>query len=118
MSETMRVPARWTDDCQGKKDYDGHLVSLSTRYWPRGGGFPVLTPEREWQGNDARPEIRPSAKATIYLGSVDYEFYAAAYPLASREFEADAQEEVQRQVEAWVAEQYARIAKVLRREFV
>ena len=36
----MQPYAMWTDDCQGKKDYDGNMVSISTRYWPgpSGGG--------------------------------------------------------------------------------
>ena len=40
----MNVPAKWTDDCQGKKDYDGKILCLSTRYWPRGGGVTVHAP--------------------------------------------------------------------------
>lgn len=26
--------AAWTDDCQGKKNFDLNIVQLSTRYWP------------------------------------------------------------------------------------
>lgn len=32
----------WKPDCQGKWNYDCDLVSLSCRYWPRGGGFHTL----------------------------------------------------------------------------
>lgn len=112
-----RVPAEWTDDCQGKKDFDGKLVSLSTRYWPRGGGFSLFSRETGWQDNDARPEIKPSAHATIYLGSTSDGFYDDAVKLADAEFEGETQEEVQRAVEAWAAEQFARIGSALRREF-
>ena len=38
----FKLVARWTDDCQGKKDFDGRLLSYSTRYWPasyRGSGI-------------------------------------------------------------------------------
>jgi hypothetical protein len=111
----LSVPAKWTDDCQGKKDYDGDLVTLSVRYWPRGGGFHVLdTGKGTFEGNEARPQIRPSAHATIYLGSTADEFYDNAVELAKREFDGDTQEEVQRAVEAWALEQYQRIAAALR----
>lgn len=113
----LTVPAMWTDDCQGKKDYDGKLVSLSTRYWPRGGGFATFSREAGWEDNAARPDIRPSAHATIYLGSTANDFYENAEQLIDREFEGDTQEEVQRAVEAWAAEQFQRIALALRREF-
>ena len=117
--DTMTVPARWTDDCQGKKDYDGHLVTLSTRYWPRGGGFHILGGEfRELTSSaDAFPGTPPSAKATIYLGSTDDDYYDDAELLIEQEFEAETQEEVQHAVEVWAHEQYARIAAALRREF-
>lgn len=115
--QQMRVPAEWTDDCGGKKDFDGELVTLSTRYWPRGGGFFVLTPDREWQGNEARPQIKLSARATIYLGSTRNEFYEEAVELADAKFEGETQAEVQRAVEVWAAEQFARIGTALRREF-
>lgn len=117
MSDSRKVPAQWTDDCQGKKDYDGHLVSLSTRYWPRGGGFLLLRADGGIEDNDARPEVRPSANATVYLGSTEDDYLDDAVVLAKQDFEADTQEEVQRQVEEWAAKQYGRIAEALLREF-
>lgn len=123
MSETtLKVPAKWTDDCQGKKDFDGDLVTLSTRYWPRGGGFTILLHDgragvTEFQENDTRPEIRPSAHSSIYIGSRANEYYDESEQLIEAEFAADTQEEVQRQVEEWAAQQFARIADALRREF-
>lgn len=106
----MKVPAIWTDDCQGKKDFDGTLIHISTRYWPRGGGFYVLTPERRWEGNEARPEIHPSAHSTIYLRRADGEDVV----LAEEWFEGTTQEEVQRTVEAWAQREYeAMVAKVM-----
>ena len=40
MSEDKTTPwtTNWTDDCQGKKDYDATLVSLSCRTYPNGYG--------------------------------------------------------------------------------
>jgi hypothetical protein len=110
------VPAAWDDDCQGKKDYDGRLVSLSTRYWPRGGGWWMLEPGKGLNENPT-PDVKPSAHATIYLGSCANDFYDDAVPLAEAKFEDDTQEAVQRAVEAWAKEQYTRIGAALAREF-
>ncbi|MEY4299492.1 MAG: hypothetical protein RIR25_728 [Verrucomicrobiota bacterium] len=34
-SESTFIPyAMWTPDCSGKQDFDGPLLSVSTRYWP------------------------------------------------------------------------------------
>lgn len=32
--ESFKPAAAWTDDCQGKKDYDGRLIDISCRYYP------------------------------------------------------------------------------------
>lgn len=109
----MLIPAEWTDDCQGKKDYDGELVSISTRYWPRGGGYfavknypgqPIQTEQ-----NEDRPEIKPSAHSAILLQSKDEEDFT----LIEKAFEAETQEEVQRQVEEWTQEQYHMLVRQL-----
>lgn len=118
--KTMRVPAEWTDDCQGKKDYDGELVSLSTRYWPRGGSHAVIQPGVGVVSDTHSPErqhIRPHASASIYLGSTANAWYDKAVLLAECDFEAETQVDVQLAVEKWAAEQFARIEKVLRAEF-
>lgn len=113
----MNVPAEWTPDCQGKQDFDGQLVTLSTRYWPRGGGVAVFSRAEGWQDNDARPNIRPSAHATIYLGSTRNEHYDDAVRLCDVRVDAETEAEVKARVEAWAAEQFARIGAALRREF-
>lgn len=115
-SSKLPVPAKWTPDCQGKQDFDGNLVTLSTRYWPRGGGFYVLS-GAGWQGDEARPEIRPSAHATIYLGSTDNDFYDDAVPLIEVALEGDTEDEVKARIEAWAAEQFSRVRRSLLREF-
>lgn len=118
MTDTaLKIPAKWTLDCQGKQDFDGTLVRLSTRYWPRGGGFTIM--ERvdghiRLEENDERPHIRPSAHATIYLGDTADEYYDDAQKLCDIEAEADTEAEVKAKIEAWVAEQYERIGNALR----
>lgn len=114
-----QVPARWTDDCQGKKDFDGELVRLSSRYWPRGGGFHTFSRQEGWQGNETRPEIKPSAKASIllYFGPTEEECEYDYETLIAQDFEADTEAEVKAQVEAWAQAQYDKIAATLRSAF-
>lgn len=75
----------WTDDCQGKKDYDGPLLSVSSRYWP---------PRYSSAGQH-------TAASSILWGN-PADDYAE---IARREFSADTLNDVKRLVEAWVAEQ-------------
>ena len=94
------VPAKWTDDCQGKKDFDGELVRLSTRYWPG-----------SYQANGW-----PSAKAELHLVLPDAmarEGWQNWRTLVSAKFEAPTQEEVQRKVEEWAIVQYRRVDSAL-----
>lgn len=111
----------WTDDCQGKKDYDPSIVSISTRYWPRGGGFLLFNSHTgEFQENDARPDIRPSATSSLvidYRQGEGEDAYVDHLDLAVAEFEADTEEEVKAQVEAWAQLQMDRAVAVLWKEF-
>jgi hypothetical protein len=107
-----KLRAEWTNDCQGKKDFDGEIVSLSTRYWPRGGGFGLMVRNEagvlEIENNDARPEIKPSAKSSILL---DGEC------VTSEEFDGETFEDVAAQVEAWAKEQHAKIVAAIENLF-
>lgn len=113
----MKLQAEWTDDCQGKKDYDGNILSISSRYWPRGGGFFAI----HFQGGRAvqieedsdRPDILPSARSSLLLRYDEDE----SIELASQDFEAETQEEVQRQVETWAQQQMDRVVEILRQHF-
>jgi hypothetical protein len=91
---------RWTDDCQGKKDFDGDIVLLSTRYWPRGGGYSAMDSTGNWQHNKDRPHIRPSARSAITVLGVEVAFF---------EVEADTEGMVKERVEAWARIQIERI---------
>jgi hypothetical protein len=120
----MKPAARWTPDCQGKWDYDGRLVSISTRYWPRGGGFHVYDPKQAERGlhpsYEDHPEIKPSACASIHIkcGEPDENGYNEDYAILSKkEFEADTEAEVKAQVEAWVKSEYLKIVNCLLREY-
>lgn len=103
----MDIEISWADDCQGKKDYDADLVRLSSRYWPRGGGFTEFNNGR-FVENEDRPEIKPSAVSHILLGDER---------LASADFEGETEDEVKAKVEAWAAEQVARVEAAIRSAF-
>lgn len=112
IDESRRAPRiEWTNDCQGKKNFDGSLVSVSTRYWPRGGGFSVLPPgEHEWQENDSRPHIRPAARV-----SIGFDFADDREELVKNYFEGESFEEVRDKVETWVEDHFRLIRIALRR---
>jgi hypothetical protein len=64
----MKPKIAWSPDCSGKQDYDGNILSVTTRYWPAGGGYHIFDTSRAAEGlrpsNDGSP---PSAKASIII---------------------------------------------------
>lgn len=72
----------WTDDCQGKKDYDGSLVRVTSRYWP--GNY--------------RKDGKLSAVSTIVFCGID---------MTEQQFTGETEAEVKRAVITWVGEQIA-----------
>lgn len=108
----MKPNAKWTDDCTGKKDYDGDVLSISTRYWPAGGGFYVLDSNGFRQNKDGS---KPRAKASLLFwhdGDEEYETI-----VESGYFEGDSFEEVKAQVEIWVQTQYDKTFAALKAAF-
>ena len=113
----LKPYAMWTNDCQGKQDYDGGLLSISTRYYPGpgGGGFMMF--------NSATGEMStkpygktPSAHSSIILrigpreehdGGGDYLVWRDA------DFEAATEAEVKGLVETWVTAQMADVVALL-----
>ena len=79
----------WQHDCQGKQDYDGRIVHVSTRYWPP---------------NYDR-SAQHTAHSAIIIGEDD--------PLVERHFSATAESDVKRQVEEWVVGQIKIIERIL-----
>lgn len=105
------LDAEWTDDCGGKKDYDGAIISISSRYWPRGGGFMLLDtskPDAKWEGGEKRPEIKPSAVSSLLLNRDNGDYTE----LARQEFEGDSEENVKAQVEKWAQERMDEVVKM------
>lgn len=110
----MKLTAEWTDDCQGKKDYDGNILSISTRYWPANGGFHIFDrdhPELGFRPNEIMG--KPSAKSSLVInyGEEDY------FTLAKAEFEADTEEAVKAAVEEWAQGQMDKAVAVLTAAF-
>ncbi len=107
----IKLDAKWTDDCQGKKDYDGCILSISTRYWPAGGGFTLIHNDAgKVTFQEGVEGVRPSAKSSLVIhdkGSVDW------IELATMEFEGDSFDEVAGQVVKWAQEQMDRATSAL-----
>ena len=110
----------WTDDCQGKKDYDGRLVSISCRYWPGPAGMEAFNTVSHHGGDVSFSNTpygkRPSANASIILnfgtplGPDDFDDYSK---WREKDFEADSEAVVKMLVENWVKEQMADLAMLL-----
>ncbi len=94
----LKIDAEWTNDCQGKKDYDGNIISISSRYWPS-----------NYQSNG-----KISAKSSLILRFSEYPEYIT---LVSKEFNGDTEAEVKHNVEIWAQEQYNKIVGILPKEF-
>lgn len=105
----------WIPDCHSKQDYDGTLVSLSCRMYPRGGGFiQVDTKTGEVKENSDRPTIPPEATVSILLGDPcggPYETLASAY------FVEETEEKVKALVERWSAGMIAKVEAAVRQAF-
>lgn len=113
----MIIPcAAWTPDCQGKQDYDGRLLSISTRYWPGpGGGGGMTFDTRTGKFGTAPYGPRPSAHAAIHLDHGEPDEYGYGEYTVWREahFDGDTEADVKQQVEQWVAEQVAAVWRLL-----
>lgn len=115
-ADVLTPCAQWTPDCQGKWDYDGRLIDISTRYWPRGGGFSEYNPATgRWIENQDRPDLRPAATASILLrhGEPGERGYGDYITLAEQEFSGETEAEVKAEVERWVATQFRAIAALV-----
>lgn len=112
--DPIRHDAKWTDDCSGKKDFDARVLSISTRYWPRGGGFLYVGGGKGVRPSiEDRPDIKPSAKASLMLLIAGDRYI----DIAEQYFEAETPEEVFAAVEVWATAQFNRAIAALSREF-
>lgn len=100
------VNAEWTDDCQGKRDYDGPVISISSRFYPgaaSGKGAMCFTLEGAKLTESVIPYgDRPSAVSAVVLNIGDQDCIA----LKEEKFEADTDAQVFAMVEAWAEQQH------------
>lgn len=109
----MKPAAEWTNDCCGKKDYDGKIVVVSTRYWPKGGSTMVFDSGHPELGLRAYDDGSPaSAHSSILLVGSGEELVLTEVQKTGAGFN-----EVSLAVEEWVQEQMNRIESALRMEF-
>lgn len=118
--DRLRPRAAWTPDCQGKQDFDGPIISVSTRYWPGpGGGGPMVVetrPGRTPKITEGTYGDSPSATSAIILrlgpkeehdGGGDYMIWR------EQDFRAPTEAEVKALVEDWVHEMMVDIMTAL-----
>ena len=117
--ENVKLNATWTADCCGKQDYDAPVLSISTRYWPRGGGLMVIhrLPDQpiKIEMDSERQEIKPSASCALMINYA--EDTGMDFVLAEKEFEAETEEEVKTKVEIWAQQQMDKAVAVLAKAF-
>ena len=117
MNDTITTTARWTPDCQGKWDFDGRFIVVSSRYYPQGGGFHIFDRVNGFRPSiETNPNLRPHAVSAIHLehGEADDNGHNADYLIITeKEFDGDTEAEVKARVETWVQEQVQVIADLL-----
>lgn len=86
----------WTHDCQGKMDYDGTLVYVTSRTYPR-----------FYHAGDG-----PHHGKTLATGSST--FMIGYTEVLSKEFHAETQEEVNAAITVWVREHLGKIEAAVR----
>jgi len=111
----MKLKIKWTGDCQGKKDYDGDIVAVSTRYWP--GTLTVFDTAHAEKGLHEIQGGKPSATCTIMLSNGYPHHNDETSDLIEKDFVGDTFEDVATQVEVWAQEQMNRVETALRAEF-
>ena len=94
-------PFAWTQDCQGKQDLDGELLSLSTRFWPlfHAGSDKVQA--------IASLQLRVRLEARMPCGGPKDPAWRSAW------FYGDTEDEVKRAVEKWARARLAEARRLL-----
>lgn len=113
----LKLDAQWTDDCCGKKDFDGDILSISTRYWPAGGGYMVLMngPDGKiFTESAAIDKSLPHAKSELILRHAKGE----AIVLTEIDIEGSSFEEVAQKVEVWAKAEFEKLVRMLRQHYV
>jgi hypothetical protein len=108
--------AVWTDDCQGKKSFDGPLISISTRFWPGPEGGASLVVDHA-PGATRIGELpygkKPSAHVAIQLNVGPAANGGKAYTWQEIDIEGDTEAQVKAAVEKWVHDRMREIVFLL-----
>ena len=118
INENKILPrAMWIDDCQGKKDYDGPILSVSTRYWPGPGDGGAMTYDtRTCVFGTIAYGPRPSATSSIILHLGPQEEHDGGgdrLTWRKQDFEGDTEQAVKTAVETWVSAQIKDLVTLL-----
>ena len=98
----FKLHAKWTDDCQGKKNYDGPVISISTRFWP---------PNYDGKG-------RYSARSHLMIDhNNEPDDFPDGYSVIEQEFYGLTEDEVKKQVEEFAQKMMDRVVKAVQQEF-
>ena len=116
----MKTTAKWTDDCCGKKDFDGEMLTVSSRYWPKGGSgmmFDTSNPTEGLRSYDDGSPCSANSKILFHYtkenGDQDYVVVAETGDYVT----GASLEEVQAKIETWVQKTTDRILRALTKEF-
>jgi hypothetical protein len=112
----MLPHARWTHDCQGKQDFDGPLLAVSTRYYPGpdGGGTMVISPGRPIWTVPYGPKPSPTSSIILRVGPAEEGDGGGDYYIWRRQdFEGETEADVKAQVERWVSAQMEDAVRLL-----
>lgn len=103
--------AAWTDDCQGKKNYDFPVIGVNTRYWSPGGMIVYDATAGRFVDQLTTNHTATCSLEIVHRGTDDE--FPDRYSLIERDFSGDSFEAVKADVEAWAREQYAKAVKAV-----
>ena len=86
----LKLNAKWKPDCQGKQDYDGTIIGISTRYYSDFHAYSMLI---------------------LCHKDEDYKV------LDKAEFSGETESDVKRKVEVWAQKRMDQVVTVLSRHF-
>lgn len=115
--ERPKLLAKWEDDCLGKKNYDGVILRISTRYWPRTGSLMIL------DRNTGQMKMNPdagmhSARCSLeILDGEDDDEYGTGISLIEADFRDRDFSTVKNAVEKFAQEQMDKAVKALKEAF-
>jgi hypothetical protein len=109
----MKLDISWTDAPAGRKNYDGNLLVVSTRYKPSRPGWTPLD-NGEWIDTGL---MKPCAHVALWIQNGAERDGYADEGLAEAYFEGDSFEDVKRQVEEWAQAQADKVYAAVRAAF-